>query len=87
MGGIRKRPAESTIFHSSAQRGRPALLFASSGWKRGNREGMGVKKRAAVVFYRGASYYGASRAPFARQASTGAVIYRMFLAFLVYEAH
>lgn len=49
----------------------------------GRRDGEGRRR----VFYRGASYYGANRAPFARQASTGVVIYRTFLAFLVYEAH
>lgn len=76
----------SRLFSIPRREGWPPrnLLFASSGWKRGKREG---RRGTVVVFYRGASYYGANRAPFARQASTGAVIYPTFLAFLVYEAH
>lgn len=59
MGGIRKRPAESTIFHSPTRRGRPALPIVRKFWaeKRetrgwGEEEGGGGLLPRCIILWR-----------------------------------
>jgi len=87
VGGIRKRPARPTIFHAGAGEATPLSIVREfrAGKRRRGKERRG--EELETVFYGAASHYGANGAPFARtamRASSGAVIHRAFLAFVVY---
>lgn len=78
MGGIRKRPTESTIFRPPTKQLSIVRKFSAEKTRKEAEERLGL----LPPVHRIANY-----APFASFERRDAVIYRTFLAFLVYEAH